>query len=672
MLPEFSMVKPFHYSTPLTLLVTGVLTSLLTLPVAAADLKQQRHDYAAAHEALEHGNLTRYRQLLAGLEDYPLTPYLHLDYIEANLHSLPEAEIVGFLTRYPNLPGAERLRNEWLDILAGHGRWQDYIDHYVPPNDNRLRCLYLIARMKTGQTEGLLEDIVTMWRVGYSQDEACDPAFEKLYVSDHFNNELIWQRIRLAMANDETGLASYLAKKLPAAERGVAERWLEIRRHPDAGTRNPQLADTVIGREIVLDGLRQLARQNMDTAQVRWKQLQQRYSFTQTEIQAMQRDLAVIAAGEEHPDAARLLAAVDAAAIDSTVFIYRLRHDINHGHWQQLRDWTAGAPPADVRETQWRYWHARALEQTDDLEGARTVYQQLATRRDFYGFLAADRLGIGYQMNHTPTSLGEVELDRIAQIPGVRRAFEFLALGEQYDARREWYHLLNHLDAHEMRGAAKLAAAHNWYSPAIAAMGRAHAYDDLDVRFPLLYRDTLSEYARKRGLDLAWVYGLIRSESAFWETARSPAGALGLMQVMPQTGEHTAAKLGMRNFNSRMLLQAQYNIPIGSQYLKMMYHDFDDNMILATAAYNAGPSRVKSWLPKSGCVEPDIWIENIPFYETRGYVKRVLEYTSVYDWRLQGDHTRITARMDPVTPLQPSNSLSSNLRCNLSTLTMQP
>lgn len=659
-----------------TLIALTCLLSLLALPLPAgsaeSQLEQQRSQFQAARKALNNGEMDRYRQLAAGLEDYPLYPYLRYELINRNLRSLPEAEIAAFLQKHPDFPMADRLRERWLDLLASRGRWQEFIAHYEQPNDNRLRCLYLQARMKTGNTDGLLEDIRKMWLVGYSQDKACDPAFEKLAASSLMTNDLIWQRIRLTMANNQTGLAAYLAKKLDGPERALAGQWLDMHHNPDAGTRDPQFSDSGRGREIVLYGLKRLAYRNIDKALDRWRDIQQRYSFESDEIAAMQRDLAVEAADEGHPDTLHLLDQVASGDVDRIVFIYRLRHAINNGNWRKLMAWTNGVPPEDVDKAQWNYWHARALEQSGETEAARDIYHELATERDFYSFMAADRLGIDYQMNHFPLPISDGKLSQIAGIPGVRRAFEFMALGEEYPARREWHHVLNRMTSYQMQGAARLAAERGWHDSAILALGRAQAYDDLELRFPILHHQTLAEHANKRGLDLAWVYGLIRSESAFWEDARSPAGALGLMQVMPRTGEQTARKIGMKNFNSNQLLKAEYNIPIGSQYLKMMYDDFNGNMILATAAYNAGPHRVKSWLPKTGCIEPDVWIENIPFYETRDYVKRVLSYASIYDWRLEGERKPLSSRMAQVKPRVKSGALLAGLSCDGSTLSMQP
>lgn len=649
-----------------------LLLSLIS-PAQALSLEQQRDRFVEARKAIKAGQIDKYKKLAHSLENYPLYPYLRYEYIEQRLRSLPQAEIESFLQQHSDLPMTDRLRNRWLDLLASRGQWQDYIDHYKQPNDNRLRCLYLTARMKTGQMdEALLEDIRTLWRVGYSQHEACDPVFAKFESSPMMTDDLIWQRLRLTLDNHNAGLANYLVRKLDGSQRKLGEKLIAMHRNPAQELRNPQLADTPKSREILMHGLIRLAYRDVDQALKRWQQLQTHFDFQPAERDQIGRHLAVRAADDEHRQALPLLDQVAADQVDGVVFIYRLRYALNNDNWQKLRAWTSGEPPQDVDKAQWQYWHARALEQLGNNEKARDIYHQLAAQRDFYGFLAADRLGVGYQMNHFPVPVTEEQRQKVADTPALSRAFEFLALGEEYNARREWHHMLGNMTSFQMQIAAELAADRGWHDQAILAMGRAKAYDDLKVRFPVLYHDALQKYASKHNLDLAWVYGLIRSESAFWEDARSPAGALGLMQVMPRTGKETARKIGMKNFSSNQLLEARYNIPIGSRYLKMMYDNFNGNMILATAAYNAGPHRVKSWLPKSGCMEPDIWIENIPFYETRNYVKRVLSYASIYDWRLQGERKPISARMAVVQPLRKSDTMLAGLNCSAAALSMNP
>jgi len=247
-------------------------------------------------------------------------------------------------------------------------------------------------------------------------------------------------------------------------------------------------------------------------------------------------------------------------------------------------------------------------------------------------------------------------------MPGIVRARELSAIGEKRMARREWNHALDYLTGYQQEIAASLAADWGWYGQAVLTMGQAHTYDDLEVRFPIPYQSLIDEYAGKRQLDLGWMFALVRSESAFIEDAESPAGALGLMQVMPATGKQTARKMGLQSFKVAHLLEAEKNVPIGSAYLKQMLDLFGGNMTLATAAYNAGPQRVLAWLPKHDCMDPDVWVEKIPFTETRKYVRRVMFFASIYDWRLHRTVLPLSQRMATVSPA--NNTMIAQLGCS--------
>ena len=217
------------------------------------------------------------------------------------------------------------------------------------------------------------------------------------------------------------------------------------------------------------------------------------------------------------------------------------------------------------------------------------------------------------------------------------------------------------LSNYQLQIAAVFAAEWGWHDRAILTLGRAMAYDDLVLRFPVVFEQLLRKYADQRQLDLAWMYALVRAESAFMVDARSVSGALGLMQLMPATGKQTADRIGFRSFENVYLLEADKNVTIGSAYLKQMAEKFNGNLVLATAAYNAGPNAVLSWLPKEVCIMPEIWIEQIPYEETRKYVSRILYFASIYDWRLQQKVIQVKDRMNMI-PLR-KNLHAANAHC---------
>ena len=646
-------------SWPLPGLWRPVAAALLALGLAATGLpavsaqapEAQREDYLLARQALKQGRHQTFQRIAGGLKDYPLYPYLRHAALRKRFGAARDAEFIEFLSRYPDLPVTPGLRAAWLKRLAERRQWQMLLTHYTPQSDPVLQCHHLRARMRAGQRAGLPEAIRAVWLAGRSLPPECDPAFAVLYQSALMNDALLWARIRLAMQNNEAGLAAYLARRLKApAYQQRARAWIAIHHQPERGTARPGLKDDADNRAILLHGLARLARRDVGQAARRLAELKARYEFSAGAMAALNKTLALQAARANSPLAVELLDRLGQQQIDEAVFYYRLRAALaglprqTDPDWPLLRRWTEGAPPAAVYAPRWRYWQARALQETGAAAEAGAIFAELAEARDYYGFLAADRIKRPYQMNHAPLPADPAALARLAALPAMRRAREFLLLDMQGPARREWRHALGRMTEAEMQTAASLARRWGWHGQVIQSLSRAGAYDDLALRFPLVYQDLLDQYAARHRLDRGWLYGLVRAESAFIEEAESPAGALGLMQVLPATGRMIARRLGLKNFKPRQLRRAETNIPLGSAYLRQMLDRFDGSLLLATAAYNAGPGRVARWRP-AACMEPDLWIARIPFRETREYVRRVFYFAHIYDWRLQSGGPPLSQRL---------------------------
>ncbi len=637
---------------------------------ASAGTEWQRDNYKDAVTALKRGKLEKFQQISSGLTDYSLYPYLRYKFISKRLSRVQPIEVEHFFKNYSDLPDANKLRKRWLKFLASQKRWQEFLNYYTLQSDPQLQCLQLQARINTNNTSYLLEDIRSQWLTGHSLPDECNPAFKMLYQSHLMDDDLLWQRIRLSMEEGKTSLAAYLARQLSPELKIWQQRWSAMHQNPARGTLKPVFEDNVYAREILIHGLNRLARSNINQAIKHWNNLQDQYDFEPQQIAHLQRTLAIRAVKKQHPSSLDLLDQVEASLVDDEVFYWRLRAALKDKNWPQLMKWLDGFPEDEDLRIPWWYWRGRALEATGDEKAARYVFQKIARERDYYGFLAADRLGIEYQMNHYPLPDNPTAREEFLKTPAIQRAQELRIIGFPYQARREWQHALNRMTKYQMQIAAIVAREFGWHDRVIFTLGKAKMYDDLVLRFPLQYKQELEKHASKRQLDLGWVYGLVRSESAFVENARSPAGALGLMQVMPATGKDTARRMGWKKFNSKMLLQADKNIPIGSTYLKQLLDRFNGNMILATAAYNAGPHRVNQWLPKNGCIDPDMWVEQIPFNETRKYVKRVLSYASIYDWRLEQGIVPLKDRMAAVFPKK-KDTMVSALACSAQALSMQ-
>lgn len=631
----------------LTLIGCLIAFAIPAQDVSSDDLAAERERFKQAYHALTSGRRTQATKLIAGLENYPL--YIYFRYYELNrvLYKKSKREVRDFLSAYDESFLAARLRKDWLRFLNRAKRWDDFLHDYRPQSSTKLKCAQLNARIKSGALEGVLGDTRALWLVGKSQPDECDPAFEHLKASEMMNDQLVWQRIRLALENNKVGLARYLSDMLTTTQlREAAEHWRAVHTSPLAALKKSYFAqDSLLVREIVVHGIARIARRNVDLADQSWGKYALRYQFSATDHGRVRRILGIAAARTDHADHIQYLDLVPAPYVDDRVEKYRIRLAIKANAWEDLVRWTDHAPVGGSDILRWRYWRARALQNLQRNDEAHVIFQELAKHRDYYGFLSADHLKLPYQMNDHPIVVTAVEIAEIMARPGILRARELYRLDMLFKARQEWRHEVRHLSSRQLEVAAHIAHSWGWYDRAIFALGTAKSYDDLTIRFPLRHVQLVQRYAHKRGLDPAVIYSIIRTESAFMADARSPAGALGLMQIMPATGRETARRIGAKLANARALLDPTKNVTIGSAYLKQMTDRFGGSFAMAAAAYNAGPHRVRAWRPKSGCVPADIWIDTIPFTETRRYVRRASFYTAVYQWRLNEQIEPLATRL---------------------------
>ena len=288
------------------------------------------------------------------------------------------------------------------------------------------------------------------------------------------------------------------------------------------------------------------------------------------------------------------------------------------------------------------------LQRLGQQQAASTEFETLANERSYYGFLAADELGMPYALAPTELQPDEAKIRTLAARPDVVRARELFFVGLEGRGRSEWDSLLGLLSDDQKLQAAILANRWGWHSRAIATAASIGEYDDLAIRYPLPYQQSFEEYSSIASIPSTWAYGIARSESLFMRDVRSHAGAIGLMQLMPATGRDVAKKINLPYSGLPTLVDPVSNIHLGTTYLSEMVKRYDGNPVPATAAYNAGPRRVDAWLPQDGAIDARIWIENIPFNETRKYVKRVLAAQTIFHWRMTGDMRRLSNELSVV------------------------
>ncbi|MFT5173716.1 MAG: soluble lytic murein transglycosylase, partial [Gammaproteobacteria bacterium] len=306
--------------------------------------------------------------------------------------------------------------------------------------------------------------------------------------------------------------------------------------------------------------------------------------------------------------------------------------------------------PDQAKRERWRYWRARSLTVLGRNEEAEQALRLLAGERDYYGFLAADQIQQPYVLGHRALASSAARLALLERDQRVLRTREWLALRHSVDARREWIALLGIFEPQQRREAAILANSWQWHEGAIRATAKAAAWDDLNIRFPLAHRADVDTAAVRSQLLASRIYAVARQESAFMRDIRSSAGALGLMQLMPATARQVARKAGQKKPDRRAILKPSNNLLLGSLYLAHLQSLYGGHVVLATAAYNAGPGRVRRWRQIPRTVDSQAWVEAIPFTETRRYVRNVLTNQVIYAAHLGETTLRLHDLMPPVTP----------------------
>ncbi|MFO1423674.1 MAG: transglycosylase SLT domain-containing protein [Candidatus Competibacteraceae bacterium] len=609
-----------------------------------------REAFLAAERSLRDGVAVD----LAPLRTYPLYPYLRYQDLVRRLSELPADEVREFLRDHADSPLAARLRGAWLRQLVAVRRWNDYLRDFTPTRDAEFDCWQRQALLATGQNDAALRDFAALWLRGAALPAACDPVIAAWRAQGEPTPERLWQRFALAMETNNLKLAHALRAAMPAADRALADAWLGIADNPsltlDMGQINP---DDPRAAAILSDGLERWGQRNAFDAAAALDTLKTRAPALAPRLAEVERRLALWLASDYHPSALARLAALPDTVVDRDVAEWRVRVCLRQGDWTTVLGWLDRLPAPEKDSPRWRYWRGRALEMLGRAEDAKPVYRTIAGQRDYHGFLAADRLGVPYAIASTPLEIPATELEALLdQSPGLRRARELYILGRESDADAEWRQAIHGFDRPALRQAALLAQRWEWHGQAIVTIARAEHWDDLELRFPLAYRDGVVNQARAGALDPAWVYAIIRQESGFRPTARSPVGALGLMQIMPATGRQIAGELRDVAADDPPLLQPDTNIRYGVHYLRRMLDRLQDNPVLATAAYNAGPTKVARWLPATAAVPADVWAETIPYRETRAYVQRVMEYAAIYQRRLDAPEPQptLSARMKPVLP----------------------
>lgn len=605
-------------------------------------------DFLEAREAYQQGRMDRFERHAGRLPaDYALQPYIEYWRLKAGNGGGRVAERrARFLEAHGDTPLSDLIREALAREAAKAGDWAGFLPLYqgLQQPDVELRCLSYQARMQTGDPRAAAE-FASQYPSSRDLPSACENLYEQLFAQGVLDLGARFARMRHALEGNNLRLAREINGRLPADQR-FPERL------PDKADRAPE--DLVVQTggnraegEVILYALSRLARQDPDAAAMLWAseaaaghdEATRKYGWGQ---------IAARAAAQHHPDSLEWFARAGDNLSEGQA-VWMARAALRAGRWPEAYKAITALPEDTENEAVWRYWKARALRAMNVAPLANQLFARLSRETHYYGLLAEEELPVRLERPSVDQPVSDADVEAARALPGLARALELRRLNLMADAVAEWKWALRGADDARLLAAAELARREGWYDRAIITAEQTREVHNFDLRYLTPYRDLARAHATENGLDEAWVYGLIRQESRFVDSARSTAGARGLMQVMPATARWIARQLGLRGNAHQDMHQPDTNIRFGTYYLRRTLDSLQGSPVLATAGYNAGPGRARRWQADTP-LEAAVYIESIPFTETREYVKKVMANALHYSQRLGLKQVALKDRLGVVPP----------------------
>ena len=579
--------------------------------------------------------------------DYLLAARLRRD-LAANPGEELDQRIDEFIQARANLPVVRGLRRDWLASLATRARWDWFLPRATEVSDPALICLKLAGRLATGDTQTLATDALARWRQPQPPPAECAPVYAWLRQQNMLTPALAEERTRAALANDNWRLAREFVNDVPAPRNIPLLQWIRLLQTPrtelEALARDAELP---VEPRALTAGFAKFAIADFPAAATLLPALLAR-SMLPADVKAqLQRAAALGASYSRNLDAVTAFDQVPAAQVDSQVQEWRARAALWAGNYERALVWIEDMPTDLATQPRWRYWHARAVEKVNGPEAAKPLYAELAGVRDYYGYLAADRIQAHYELNAKSLAADTAMQRKLEKDPGLKRAKALFDADLYDEATVEWAVAMADADAAMRTQAALLASRWGWYAQSIATLAQLGSWDDVKLRYPRPFARAVAKASERTGVAGDWIYAVMRQESLYRAQAVSGAGARGLMQVLPSTAKALAKKWKLTLPADDPLFQPDIAVLLGAAHLKELLDDYNGALPLSLAAYNAGAVPVARWLPQQE-KEADVWIENIPYTETRSYVQRVMEHIVAFAWVRRAKLPELSAMMPKV------------------------
>lgn len=624
---------------------------------------------AAAHDAYEKVRETfrrAYEQVDApaekphpdseALRNYPLYPYLQAARIRRALTDAGEElgsvdqRAQTFLTHYESEPVGRTLRRVWLTSLAERGHWTQFLEQYRDNlADDALECQSFAARIELERTADLAPLIARRWLTPRSLPD-CERGFEWLRTQNALPPELIEQRVRMALKEANTGFAREIAVSLPPERAAPLLQWASLLDDPQRRVEALIAApSTAVEDEALLAGWTRFARGNRDLAMRRFDTFASARGLTDATASPYALALALALSWDRNPEALRYFDRVAPADLDDYALEWQARAAIWNRDWRRLANTIAAMSDTQRGLTRWRYWAARAAERNDDPKLARQLYESTLADDNYYSVAAAARLGQTLAPHPERLVIDEVQLKEIEQLPALVRARELFRSDMRDQANAEWSYGYEMLPQAARPQAVQLASRWGWHDQAIMAAAQQRLFNDYALLYPQPFDRQVRAAAELSKLPRELIYSVMRQESLYRADAVSTAGARGLLQMLPDTARRTARAWKRPKPTVEALFDPNVSVVLGAAQLRTLLDRFGGQTVAALAAYNAGPNAAARWIPPQA-VEADVWIENIPYNETRTYVQRILWHNLVFNWLKTGEPQKADGWLAHVGP----------------------
>lgn len=610
---------------------------IIVTPANANNYDIERSKYVEAIKYYKNKDYKKFEIIKKELINYPL--YAELEY--KSIHrkkNINNTEVIKFIKKYKKSYLSEKAYINLIYRLSAKNKMDMLISNYVDIGSVDLSCLYIRAKIKKKYFSNIDAEIIPIWLSSESQPKSCDFVFKWFYKNKKLSDELVWQRINMALNANNYYLARYLKRFLSNKNKQWANTLLNVHVNPKKNILSSNLKKDNRYRNTILSyALDKIAKKDFVSAKKYLYRIKNEFKVSDKFFNKKIIEIYIIALKSNQQN---ITYDKDFSLIknnnnlDFTVAL--ANYSIFNTDWKNLLKSIEKMPQKISQEEKWLYWKGKAFYKIGDRNSSKNTLNDLSSRRSYYGFLASHILDKQISIINVPYNTNLSKLKKIKEGYEIKRLYELYKLGRKREARKELNFISKDIDNDTLNNMSVLFKNWGWNVGSILGYGKTKYFDDVDARFPIMFEKYFDEYS-KTNLQKSLLLGIARKESIFIQYAKSSAGALGIMQIMPKTAFWVLKRIKSKKVSKNFLYNKKMNIFIGSYYFNYLLSK-RKSYVESIASYNAGPSSVSKWRKLNKAPE-DSWIEFIPYVETRKYVKLVIEYSLIYDWVLNKKNT---------------------------------